>query len=97
MKRYLGVIFGIIAFCVGVGVAYNKYKKVQIDAEREVDAARLKAEYLERVGWIRSNPDEKTYKDEVSTFFRWYFKGVNEHLNRFGGNREFDEYLSELE
>jgi len=43
------------------------------------------------------NFDEKSYKSEVDTFFRWYFKEVNDHINKFGGNRKFDEYLTELD
>jgi hypothetical protein len=95
MKRYLGIIFGIIAFGVGAVVVYNKYEAKAVEVAREKDRARITAEYFERVGWIRSNPDEKAYKDEVSTFLRWYFKEINEHFNKYGGG--FDEYLAELE
>jgi hypothetical protein len=49
------------------------------------------------VGWIRSNPDEKSYKDEVGTFFRWYFKEINDHQNRYQGNKNFDQYLKDLQ
>jgi len=97
MRRYLGVVVGIIAFVVGAVIVYGKYKTKTIEAERTLDAERIRSAYLERVGWIRSIPDEKVYKDEVGTFFRWYFNEVNEHLNRFRGNREFDDYLTELE
>jgi hypothetical protein len=97
MKRYLGLIVGVLTFVIASIAAYNKYKDKSVEAERSLDAARIKADYLERVGWIRSNPDEKAYRDEVSTFFRWYFKEVNEHLNRFRGNKDFDDYLSELD
>ncbi len=97
MKRYLGLIVGVLTFVIASVAAYNKYKEKAVEAERTVDAARIKADYLERVGWIRSNPDEKAYRDEVSTFFRWYFKEVNEHLNRFRGNKDFDDYLAELD
>lgn len=97
MKRYLGVILAIAFVLVAIGFSYNKYQKKALEAARDADAARIKIEYLERVGWIRSNPDDKAYKDEVNTFFRWYFKEINEHLNRFGGNRAFDDYLAELE
>lgn len=97
MKRYLGIILAVAFFVVAIAFTYNKYKTKAVEADRDANAARLKSDYLERVGWIRSNPDEKAYKDEVGTFFRWYFTQVNEHLNRFGGNREFDEYLKELD
>ena len=73
MKRYLGIIVGILAFVVGGVLVYNKYKAKSVEAEERVDAARIRTEYFERVGWIRSNPDEKAYKEEVGTFFRWYF------------------------
>src|SRR5690348_4173257 len=95
MKRYLGLIVGVVIFFVIALKVYGNYKDKTIEAERQADAARIKTDYLERVGWIRSNPDEKSYKEEVSTFFRWYFKEINEHLNRFHGNKDFDNYLSE--
>src|SRR5579871_1748604 len=97
MKRYIGVILGVGGFFIDEGVSYSKYKNAKIEAEKEIEAARIKTDYLERAGWLRVNPDEKAYKDEVLTFFRWYFNQVNDHLNRFGGNREFDAYLGELD
>ncbi len=95
MKRYLGLILGVLMFIIAAVTVSKKYTEKTVEAERQAEAARLKADYLERVGWIRSNPDEKSYRDEVSTFFRWYFKEVNEQLNRYHGNKEFDDYLTE--
>ncbi len=97
MKRYLGVVLALVFVVASIVVAYRNFKTKDAEAQRDANAARIKIEYLERVGWIRSNPDEKSYKDEVETFFRWYFGQVQEHLNRFGGNRNFDGYLAELE
>lgn len=97
MKQYLGIVIAV----VGVGLAgysgYSKYKTKMEDAMREGNFARIQRDYLERVGWIRSNPDEKAYKDEVQTFFRWYFREINDHVNRFHGNPKFDGYLAELD
>ncbi|MGQ0508647.1 MAG: hypothetical protein ACT4TC_25385 [Myxococcaceae bacterium] len=97
MKRYIGPILIVLTVAFAVIATYRSFKEKTVQADRQVDAARIKSDYLERVGWIRSNPDEKSYKDEVSTFFRWYFKEVNDHLNRFHGNKEFDDYLAELD
>jgi hypothetical protein len=97
MKRYLGIIVAIGFVIFTIVIASKKWNAKVLEADRAENAARIKNEYLERVGWIRANPDEKTYKDEVTTFFRWYFNQVNDHLNRFGGNREFDDYLQELD
>jgi len=58
-----------------------------------LDSARIQHDYLERIGWIRANPDEKSYRDEVNPFLRSYFKQIDEHLDRFGGNKQFDDYL----
>jgi hypothetical protein len=97
MKRILPVIFAIVGVVVGLVFAFKKWDAKTAEAQREQSEARIKVDYLERVAWIRVNPDEKTYKDEVGTFFRWYFKEVNEHINKFGGNRKFDDYLAELD
>jgi hypothetical protein len=97
MKRYIGVIVAIIFVIVAISTASSKYSAKVEEAARQENAARIKSEYLERVGWIRSNPDEKSYKEEVTSFFRWYFNQINDHKNRFGGSAEFDEYLDELD
>src|SRR3954449_10413539 len=97
MKRYFGLLFAVVAVVAGLVFAFKKWDAKTAETQRELNASRIRAEYLERVAWIRVNPDEKSYKDEVGTFFRWYFKEVNEHINKFGGNRKFDDYLSELD
>jgi hypothetical protein len=97
VRKNLGVII------VGVGVAVfgvysmKKNSARAHEADRAIHLSSIQKEYLERVAWIRSNPDEKSYRDEVDTFFRWYFKELNDHHHRFGGNREFDTYLRRLE
>lgn len=89
----IAVVAAVTGF-VGYKVAANKWST---EADAQADLARIQRDYYERVAWIRSNPDEKSYKDEVGTFFRWYFKEINEHQNRFGGDKEFDAYLTELD
>jgi hypothetical protein len=96
MKRILPVIFALVGVVFGLIFAFKKWDAKTAEAAREQSELRLKADYLERVAWIRVNPDEKSYKDEVGTFFRWWFKGVNDHINQLGGNRKFDDYLQEL-
>jgi hypothetical protein len=97
MKRSLGMIIVVVGFLIAGVVAFNKYKSKVVEAEKTSSFDRIQKLYFERVAWIRANPDERVYRDEVQTFFRWYFKEINEHLNRFGGAREFDSYLKELE
>lgn len=75
----------------------RKWEEKTTEAKREASAAKIKQEYLERVSWIRAVPEQKAYTDEVGTFMRWYFKEVNEHVNEFRLNRNFDDYLVELE
>jgi hypothetical protein len=98
MKRYAGIIsvtiLGVVIVAAG---GYRKYRSRVTESERDANSARIQREYLERVGWIRSNPDEKIYKDEVKSFFRWYFQEIKDHLERFHGNTKFDDYLVELE
>ncbi|MBX7115277.1 MAG: hypothetical protein K1X64_13190 [Myxococcaceae bacterium] len=97
MKRYFGLIIATVGVIAGITIAYQRYMELKANSERELSELRLKNGYLEKIGWMRSNPDQKTYKDEVSTFLRNYFKEVSDHLNRHGGNKNFDEYLTELE
>lgn len=96
MKPYLGVIAAVIALIVGASMLTSRINETQRQAQKQEDFDRIAREYLERVPHIRTIADEKSYKDEVPSFFRWYFKEVNEHLNRFGGEKNFDGYLTEL-
>jgi hypothetical protein len=97
MKRYFGIIVAVVFVIVGIVFTMRKWEEKSTETKREMSAAKLRQEYLERVAWIRNIPDQKAYNDEVNTFFRWYFKEVNEHVNEFRLNRNFDDYILELE
>lgn len=97
MKRYFGIIVAVVFVAVGIVFTMRKWEDKSTETKREASAAKLRAEYLERVSWIRSIPEQKAYTSEVGTFLRWYFKGVNEHVNEFRLNRNFDDYLVELD
>jgi hypothetical protein len=96
MKRYLGLIVGLVSIVVGGIAIYNRVESNLREAESQTDFSRIQRLYAERAGWIRSIPDEKAYKDEVTTFLRWYFKEIDAHQTRYGGNKNFDTYLKEL-
>jgi hypothetical protein len=97
MKRYFGVIVAFVFVIGAIIFAFRKWDDKTKETARDLAFAKLQNDYEQRYGWIKVNPNEKGYKDEVDTFFRWYFKEVNEHLNKFGGNRNFDDYLKELD
>ncbi|MBN8467829.1 hypothetical protein JYJ95_15015 [Corallococcus exiguus] len=97
MKRYFGIIV-VIALVIVAAVASHRTASARAtEAERDADFRRIQSVYMERVGWMRSNPDEASYKDELKSFFKGYFDDVEAHLDRFGGNKKFDSYLAELE
>jgi hypothetical protein len=97
MKRYFGIIVAIVGISAAIYFAMKKWDLKTAESQREMSLAKLRGDYLERVPFVRSNPDEKAYKNEVQTFLSWYFKEVTEHLNKHGGNRKFDDYLIELD
>jgi hypothetical protein len=98
MKGVSGILLVVAAAGVAGFVGHKMASSDGNEALRKAEnEARIQKDYLERVAWIRSNPDERAYRDEVGTFFRWYFKEVNDHHNRYGGNRNFDGYLAELD
>lgn len=97
MKRYFGVIVLIAGVLLAAVMSYRTASGKAREAQREADAQRIQAEYLERVGWMRANPDEASYREELKPFLKNYFDQVDEHLTRFGGNKQFDGYLQELE
>jgi hypothetical protein len=95
MKRYIGLIVGFVAVAAGAGsLVVSKNSQIR-EIEKEAEAQRIRADYLEKVGWLRSNPDDKGFKEEVNPFFRNYFSQVDEHLKKYGGNLDFDGYLTE--
>ena len=97
MKRYLGLIVMVVGVLAGGLIFYRNFKGRAVESERAADFARVQKNYLERVGWMRSNPDPKTYTEELTPFFHRYFQEVAEHQARFNGNTRFDGYLAELE
>ncbi|RKG92427.1 hypothetical protein D7V97_40930 [Corallococcus sp. CA053C] len=97
MKRYFGFIVLIALVIVAAVTSYRTSAARTKEAEREADFRRVQSVYLERVGWMRTNPDEASYRDELKPFFKAYFDDVDEHLTRFDGNKKFDGYLAELE
>lgn len=97
MKRYFGFIVIVVGVLVASTMSYRTLSARTKEAARDADFRRVQSEYLERVGWMRANPDDKKYREEVGKFFKAYFAQVAEHQKQFGGNKEFDAYLEELE
>ncbi len=97
MKRSFGLIVVIVGVLAVGYFAFQAYEDKSVELDRAGDLARIQNNYYERIGWIRTNPDARSYRDEVTSFFRWYFKEINDHQNRYGGNKAFDDYLKEIE
>ncbi|WP_342381691.1 hypothetical protein NVS55_18955 [Myxococcus stipitatus] len=97
MKRYFGVIVLVAGVLLGAIMSYRSASARTKEAQREADVQRIHADYLERVGWMRANPDANTYREELKPFFKNYFEQVDDHLKAFNGNKNFDNYLQELE
>jgi len=97
VKRYFGVIVLIAGLLLASVMSYRNASAKAREAQQQADAQRIQAEYLERVGWMRVNPSDTAYREELKPFFRAYFEQVDTHLTQFGGNKQFDGYLQELE
>ncbi len=97
MKRYIGIAFAVVAVVAIVWFLAARSAARQRETSAELDLTRIQRDYLERVGWMRSNPDEKSYKDEVNPFLRAWFKEMDAHVGQFGGNKDYDDYLQKLE
>ncbi|MCI0573022.1 MAG: hypothetical protein L0Y66_19930 [Myxococcaceae bacterium] len=97
MKRYLGLLLGVVVVLVLIQRVYASGRDKAAAAEREGAFARIQREYLERVGWLRVNPDEQAYRDDVKSFLRWYFGEVDAHVKHYRLNADFDDYLHEVE
>jgi hypothetical protein len=95
--RYFGVLVLVAAVLVGSFMFHRRLSAQALEAQKEADAARIQKDYLERVGWMRNNPDDKAYREEVTPFFKTYFEQVDAHLSKYKGNKEFDSYIAEVE
>jgi hypothetical protein len=82
------VLFILALVVVGFGAAsykiYSTSTEEQTRAESALALAQLQNRYLERIGWIRANPDDAQYRTEVNAFLEDYFKHVDEHLKTWG-------------
>jgi hypothetical protein len=90
MKRTL-----VSAICVGLLASACSSKSDEL--EKRLELTQIQKEYLEKVGWVRTTPDDKAYKSQVSSFFRWYFKEIDEYTTKHKLSKNFDEYLGELD
>ena len=99
MNRNLTVVLLLVVagFTAAGVVGYRRTSAAQAQAEKEIAALRFRAEALERVGWIRSNPDAESYKNDVKGYLRWYFEQVANQQANYGGNPGFDDYLKDID
>ncbi|OJH34620.1 hypothetical protein [Cystobacter ferrugineus] len=97
MKRYFGVIVLIVGIFLAAVMTTRASSARAFEAQRDADFARVQKDYLERVGWLRVNPDEKAYRQELSPFFKAYFEQVGAHHDRYKLSKNYDAYLEELE
>lgn len=97
MKRYFGIIVIIVGILIAAVMTYRTSSAKAQEAQREADFTRLQKDYLERVGWIRTNPDPASYGQEINSFFKTYFEQVSTYRNRYRLGNEFDAYLTELD
>ncbi len=97
MNRFFGLIVVVVGVIAAAFMLQSKANERTREAERDADIARIQKDYLERVGWMRTNPDEASYRNELTPFFKTYFTQVSEHQDRFKLSQDFDAYLVELE
>jgi hypothetical protein len=97
LKRYFGLALVIVGAILAAVMTSRAAGARALEAQRDEDLTRVQKDYLERVGWMRINPDENAYRQELSPFFKKYFEQVSAHQDRFKLDKEFDAYLTELE
>jgi hypothetical protein len=88
---YAILIVGILASSITI---YQRVSETAAESRRNLDAEKLKNQYLERVAWMRANPEERSYQEDLRPFFRDYFAQVDEHVKRYQLNAKFDDYLT---
>ena len=97
MKRYFGFIVLLAGVILAAVVTTRASSARAREAQQDEDFTRVQKDYLERVGWLRVNPDEKAYRQELSPFFKAYFEQVSAHHDRYKLGQGYDAYLTELD
>ena len=97
MKNLIGIAAVTLVLLGVCGALQHRITVKTLQAEKSQDLSRIQKEYFERVGWMRSNPDFKVYREEVPVFLSWYFSEMDAHQRKYGGNLNYDDYLSELD
>ena len=95
-RNFLFILALVVAGFGGASyMVYSRSNDAELRADAALDLAQLQNQYLERVSWIRSNPDPDAYRSEVNTFLKQYFDRVDEHLKNWGDDST--GYEKELE
>lgn len=97
MKRYFGVIVAFITLVAIMVYGRSLWTDEVREVNRKLSLAVIRVAASERLAWLRVQPDDKAYRNEIVNYLRWYFKEVSDHLARFGGREDFADYLDELE
>ena len=98
MRNKAGIVYLILLAGIFVSsyAIYMRVSETAAEARRAVDAEKLRNQYLERVGWMRTLPDAKTYQDELRPFLRDYFAQVDELVKKYNLNPHFDDFQQSL-
>jgi hypothetical protein len=72
------------------------WNEAKLEADKTLSETQLRADYLERVSWMRSIPNETAYRSELRNFLHWYFGRIDQHVENFRLNALFDDYPREL-
>jgi hypothetical protein len=97
VTRYLGLLVLVVGAITSVAMLQRSASARTLEAQREADFTRIQKTYLERVGWMRTNPDDASYRQELAPFFKKYFEEISAHQERYALGNGFDAYLKELE
>lgn len=86
----------VVGLCGATYTLTKNANQAKAQSDEAADRAQLRNDYLEQVGFIRSDPDDQAYRTEVNSFLATYFKSVDAHVAKFGLNPNYDDYLTEL-
>lgn len=77
--------------------ALDAHETQVTELEYQVQLSKLRNQYVERSGWVRSIPDQERWRDEFISLNRWYETQWTALHNRFPGRGSTDGVLAEIE
>jgi hypothetical protein len=90
----LAIVLVLLLGGIWLGVSSFRSKTDGFDSKLGLES--IRQEFLERAPFARLLPEQARYEDEQRALWKWYFNALNEHYNKFPGQKNYERYVDDL-